>query len=96
MTRHFAATKTELGVQKSGDTKKRAKSPLFFCIFYTLAVFVLAAHRRLQMGFVLTALALVTFATWSVTLRGEFVDWDDTHLILRNPRISHLDRKSVV
>ncbi len=93
MTRHFAATKTELGVQKSGDTKKRAKSPLFFCIFYTLAVFVLAAHRRLQMGFVLTALALVTFATWSVTLRGEFVDWDDTHLILRNPRISHFSPK---
>lgn len=49
----------------------------------------LASNHRFRTGLLLTALIALTFATWSITLRGEFVDFDDTHLILRNPRISH-------
>ena len=48
-------------------------------------------HTRALVPFIL--LIALTFATWSVVLRGEFVNWDDTHLILQNPRISHFSPK---
>src|SRR3989344_3830138 len=94
MTRQLAATKTELGVQKSGIKRRAGFRPAFLRTSSILPlVLPIPSDRRFRTGIFLTALIALTFATWSVTLRGEFVDWDDTHLILRNPRISHFSPK---